>query len=136
MRTPRIHSWEYVREDKLRAIIYEAVEQELVNEGMMSGLKDYVNGKFKQTKSSISTITGGQGGLGDRLSNAKKNWVRQAEINDFNDFVKKVKEFVQANNIDPKTTTIAQLIGFGGRASSKKGNRASQIAKTGGKFYR
>ena len=117
-------------EDKLRAIIYEAVEQELVNEGR------FVD-KWNQTKSAGKTLTNADNGnIMDRIKKAKKNWRLQSEVNDYSGFIQKLKDFVAKNNIDPKTTTVAQLIGFGGKATSQMGNRMSQIAKNGGQAYR
>ena len=117
-------------EDKLRAIIYEAVEQELVNEG-------WFGDKWNQMKSAGKTLTNaGNGNIKNRFNNAKKNWGLQGEVNDFSGFIQKLKDFVEKNNIDPKTTTVAQLIGFGGKASAQMGNRMSQIARNGGQAYR
>lgn len=131
-------------ESELRYIIREAVEQELNEMDMDEG---WFGDKWKQAKSAYTTAT--QGGedysLKDRLTNAKANWGNQGQINDYRNLIKNLKEFAEANKIDPQTT-IADMIGGKfrnpnasdsqyGKIGNRIANKQKAIKALGGKRY-
>lgn len=124
-------------ESELRHIIREAVEQELNEMDMDEG---WFGDKWNQTKSAVRTATHGEGTMNNRFQNAKKNWNTQGELNNINNIIAKLSEFIDNGQIDPQTT-IAQLIGGKynkgrfGKMNGMASNRKSQISRRGGQAY-
>lgn len=125
-------------ESELRNIIREAVEQELNEMDMEEG---WLGDKWNQVKSATKTATQqGDMNLNDRFNNAKKNWNSQGELNDINNLIQQLSQFVDNGKIDPQKT-IAQLIGGKynnnkfGSMSGVAANRKAQIQRRGGTAY-
>ena len=102
----------------------------------------WLSNKFKQGKQALKTAfqNSDEMSIRDRWNNAKKNWSNQGELNNLNDLIQSISEFVDNGEIDPQTT-IAQLIGGKynhgrfGRMTGKAANRRNQIARLGGTAY-
>lgn len=134
MRT-RIRLTESQLNDIIRESVYNVLNEEDMEEGWLSN-------KFKQGKQALKTAfqDGDEMSIRDRWNNAKKNWSNQGELNNLNDLIQSISEFVDNGEIDPQTT-IAQLIGGKynhgrfGRMTGKAANRRNQIARLGGTAY-
>lgn len=134
MRT-RIRLTESQLNDIIRESVYNVLNEEDMEEGWLSN-------KFKQGKQALKTAfqDGDEMSIRDRWNNAKKNWSNQGELNNLNDLIQSISEFVDNGEIDPQTT-IAQLIGGKynhgrfGRLTGKAANRRNQIARLGGTAY-
>ena len=126
-------------ESQLNDLIRESVYNVLNEEGMEEG---WLNNKYKQGKQALKTAfqDSDEMSIRDRWNNAKKNWSNQGELNNLNDLIQSISEFVDNGEIDPQTT-IAQLIGGKynhgrfGRMTGKAANRRNQIARLGGTAY-
>ena len=126
-------------ESQLNELIRESVYNVLNEEDMEEG---WLSNKFKQGKQALKTAfqDGDEMSIRDRWNNAKKNWSNQGELNNLNDLIQSISEFVDNGEIDPQTT-IAQLIGGKynhgrfGRITGKAANRRNQIARLGGTAY-
>ena len=134
MRT-RIRLTESQLNDIIRESVYNVLNEEDMEEGWLSN-------KFKQGKQALKTAfqDSDEMSIRDRWNNAKKNWSNQGELNNLNDLIQSISEFVDNGEIDPQTT-IAQLIGGKynhgrfGRMTGKAANRRNQIARLGGTAY-
>ena len=134
MRT-RIRLTESQLNDIIRESVYNVLNEEDMEEGWLSN-------KFKQGKQALKTAfqDSDEMSIRDRWNNAKKNWNNQGELNNLNDLIQSISEFVDNGEIDPQTT-IAQLIGGKynhgrfGRMTGKAANRRNQIARLGGTAY-
>ena len=121
--------------DIIRESVYNVLNEEEMEEGWLSN-------KFKQGKQALKTAfqDSDEMSIRDRWNNAKKNWNNQGELNNLNDLIQSISEFVDNGEIDPQTT-IAQLIGGKynhgrfGRMTGKAANRRNQIARLGGTAY-
>ena len=125
-------------ESELQNIIEESVRR-VIAENMED--ENWFGDKLKQGKSAVGTaLNGNVGSFKQRLTNARKNWKAQGELNDINNLIQQLSQFVDARQISPQTT-VAQLIGGKynnnryGRMTSVAGNRQSQIAGRGGTAY-
>ena len=131
----RIRLTEGQLNDLIRESVYNVLNEEDMEEGWLSN-------KFKQGKQALKTAfqDGDEMSIRDRWNNAKKNWSNQGELNNLNDLIQSISEFVDNGEIDPQTT-IAQLIGGKynhgrfGRMTGKAANRRNQIARLGGTAY-
>ena len=131
----RIRLTESQLNDLIRESVYNVLNEEDMEEGWLSN-------KFKQGKQALKTAfqDGDEMSIRDRWNNAKKNWRNQGELNNLNDLIQSISEFVDNGEIDPQTT-IAQLIGGKynhgrfGRMTGKAANRRNQIARLGGTAY-
>lgn len=131
----RIRLTESQLNDIIRESVYNVLNEEDMEEGWLSN-------KFKQGKQALKTAfqDGDEMSIRDRWNNAKKNWSNQGELNNLNDLIQSISEFVDNGEIDPQTT-IAQLIGGKynhgrfGRMTGKAANRRNQIARLGGTAY-
>lgn len=131
----RIRLTESQLNDLIRESVYNVLNEEDMEEGWLSN-------KFKQGKQALKTAfqDGDEMSIRDRWNNAKKNWSNQGELNNLNDLIQSISEFVDNGEIDPQTT-IAQLIGGKynhgrfGRITGKAANRRNQIARLGGTAY-
>lgn len=131
----RIRLTESQLNDLIRESVYNVLNEEDMEEGWLSN-------KFKQGKQALKTAfqDGDEMSIRDRWNNAKKNWSNQGELNNLNDLIQSISEFVDNGEIDPQTT-IAQLIGGKynhgrfGRMTGKAANRRNQIARLGGTAY-
>ena len=131
----RIRLTESQLHDIIRESVYNVLNEEDVEEGWLSN-------KFKQGKQALKTAfqDSDEMTIRDRWNNAKKNWSNQGELNNLNDLIQSISEFVDNGEIDPQTT-IAQLIGGKynhgrfGRMTGKAANRRNQIARLGGTAY-
>lgn len=110
-----------------------------INEAMQD--ENWVADKINQGKSAVKTIFNKEGGdFGKRISNAKKNWTTQGELNDIGNLRKQLEDLVDKRAIDPNTT-IAQLIGGKynnnkfGTISGMMNNRKGIIKRRGGNAY-
>lgn len=110
-----------------------------INEAMQD--ENWVADKINQGKSAVKTIFNKEGGdFGERISNAKKNWTAQGELNDIGNLRKQLEDLVDKRAIDPNTT-IAQLIGGKynnnkfGTISGMMNNRKGSIKRRGGNAY-
>ena len=110
-----------------------------INEAMQD--ENWVADKINQGKSAVKTIFNKEGGdFGKRISNAKKNWTTQGELNDIGNLRKQLEDLVDKRAIDPNTT-IAQLIGGKynnnkfGTISGMMNNRKGNIKRRGGNAY-
>ena len=134
MRT-RIRLTESQLNDIIRESVYNVLNEEDMEEGWLSN-------KYKQGKQALKTAfqNSDEMSIRDRWNNAKKNWNNQGELNNLNDLIQSISEFVDNGEIDPQTT-IAQLIGGKynhgrfGRMTGKAANRRNQIARLGGTAY-
>ena len=121
--------------DLIRESVYNVLNEEDMEEGWLSN-------KFKQGKQALKTAfqDSDEMSIRDRWNNAKKNWNNQGELNNLNDLIQSISEFVDNGEIDPQTT-IAQLIGGKynhgrfGRMTGKAANRRNQIVRLGGTAY-
>ena len=131
----RIRLTEGQLNDLIRESVYNVLNEEDMEEGWLSN-------KFKQGKQALKTAfqDSDEMSIRDRWNNAKKNWSNQGELNNLNDLIQSISEFVDNGEIDPQTT-IAQLIGGKynhgrfGRMTGKAANRRNQIARLGGTAY-
>lgn len=131
----RIRLTESQLHDIIRESVYNVLNEEDMEEGWLSN-------KFKQGKQALKTAfqDGDEMSIRDRWNNAKKNWNNQGELNNLNDLIQSISEFVDNGEIDPQTT-IAQLIGGKynhgrfGRMTGKAAKRRNQIARLGGTAY-
>lgn len=131
----RIRLTESQLNDLIRESVYNVLNEEDMEEG-------WLNNKFKQGKQALKTAfqNSDEMSIRDRWNNAKKNWSNQGELNNLNDLIQSISEFVDNGEIDPQTT-IAQLIGGKynhgrfGRMTGKAANRRNQIARLGGTAY-
>ena len=131
----RIRLTESQLNDIIRESVYNVLNEEDMEEGWLSN-------KFKQGKQALKTAfqNSDEMSIRDRWNNAKKNWSNQGELNNLNDLIQSISEFVDNGEIDPQTT-IAQLIGGKynhgrfGRMTGKAANRRNQIARLGGTAY-
>lgn len=127
-------------EADLRNLVMEAVEQ-VVMETEDELEEGWLGDKWNQVKSAATTFgQSGDVGLKNRFKTAKANWKSQGELNDINNLIQSLSEFVDAGELDPNMT-IAQLIGGKyngnkfGRMTGMSANRRSQITKRGGSHY-
>lgn len=123
-------------EAKLQKIIAEAIEEVMSSCDMDEG---WLGDKWNQAKQAGRTFINNQNhGFNQRIQNARQNWNNQGRLNDINNLITQLSNFVDANNIDPNTT-IAQLIGGKyrqgkfGNMTSKVHNYRQGINKLGGK---
>ena len=131
----RIRLTESQLNDLIRESVYNVLNEEDMEEGWLSN-------KLKQGKQALKTAfqDSDEMSIRDRWNNAKKNWSNQGELNNLNDLIQSISEFVDNGEIDPQTT-IAQLIGGKynhgrfGRMTGKAANRRNQIARLGGTAY-
>lgn len=131
----RIRLTESQLHDIIRESVYNVLNEEDMEEGWLSN-------KLKQGKQALKTAfqDSDEMTIRDRWNNAKKNWSNQGELNNLNDLIQSISEFVDNGEIDPQTT-IAQLIGGKynhgrfGRMTGKAANRRNQIARLGGTAY-
>lgn len=131
----RIRLTESQLHDIIRESVYNVLNEEDMEEGWLSN-------KYKQGKQALKTAfqNSDEMSIRDRWNNAKKNWNNQGELNNLNDLIQSISEFVDNGEIDPQTT-IAQLIGGKynhgrfGRMTGKAANRRNQIARLGGTAY-
>lgn len=131
----RIRLTESQLNDLIRESVYNVLNEEDMEEGWLSN-------KYKQGKQALKTAfqDSDKMSIRDRWNNAKKNWNNQGELNNLNDLIQSISEFVDNGEIDPQTT-IAQLIGGKynhgrfGRMTGKAANRRNQIARLGGTAY-
>lgn len=131
----RIRLTESQLNDLIRESVYNVLNEEDMEEGWLSN-------KYKQGKQALKTAfqDSDEMTIRDRWNNAKKNWSNQGELNNLNDLIQSISEFVDNGEIDPQTT-IAQLIGGKynhgrfGRLTGKAANRRNQIARLGGTAY-
>ena len=131
----RIRLTESQLHDIIRESVYNVLNEEDMEEGWLSN-------KLKQGKQALKTAfqDSDEMSIRDRWNNAKKNWSNQGELNNLNDLIQSISEFVDNGEIDPQTT-IAQLIGGKynhgrfGRMTGKAANRRNQIARLGGTAY-
>ena len=131
----RIRLTESQLNDLIRESVYNVLNEEDMEEGWLSN-------KFKQGKQALKTAfqDGDEMSIRDRFRNARRNWSNQGELNNLNDLIQSISEFVDNGEIDPQTT-IAQLIGGKynhgrfGRMRGKAANRRNQIARLGGTAY-
>lgn len=131
----RIRLTESQLNDLIRESVYNVLNEEDMEEG-------WLNNKFKQGKQALKTAfqNSDEMSIRDRWNNAKKNWSNQGELNNLNDLIQSISEFVDNGEIDPQAT-IAQLIGGKynhgrfGRMTGKAANRRNQIARLGGTAY-
>ena len=125
-------------ESDLHRMIQESVN-EVINE--MEIEEGWIGDKWNQFKSAAQTATQrGEMNMKDRFVNAKKNWNTQGELNDINNLISQLSNFVDKGQIDPQKT-VAQLIGGKynnnkfGSMSGMAANRKAQISRRGGNFY-
>ena len=131
----RIRLTESQLNDLIRESVYNVLNEEDMEEGWLSN-------KFKQGKQALKTAfqDSDEMSIRDRWNNEKKNWNNQGELNNLNDLIQSISEFVDNGEIDPQTT-IAQLIGGKynhgrfGRMTGKAANRRNQIVRLGGTAY-
>ena len=131
----RIRLTESQLNDLIRESVYNVLNEEDMEEGWLSN-------KLKQGKQALKTAfqDSDEMSIRDRWNNAKKNWSNQGELNNLNDLIQSISEFVDNGEIDPQTT-IAQLIGGKynhgrfGRMTGRAANRRNQIARLGGTAY-
>lgn len=131
----RIRLTESQLNDLIRESVYNVLNEEDMEEGWLSN-------KFKQGKQALKTAfqNSDEMSIRDRWNNARRNWSNQGELNNLNDLIQSISEFVDNGEIDPQTT-IAQLIGGKynhgrfGRMTGKAANRRNQIARLGGTAY-
>lgn len=105
-----------------------ALHEEKMDEG-------WFGDKWNQVKTSYNTMTNDTNqdkSFGDKVAAAKKNWSSQSELNDMNNLVTLIKQFADNRAINP-TDTIEQVIW---KMQSIRGNRASQISRRGGTYYK
>lgn len=124
-----------LNEKKLHKIISEAIENVLYEQEME---ESWVGDKWNQAKQAGRTFFNGTGqGLKNRFQNAQQNWNNQGQLNNINNLIAQLSEFVDANQIDPNTT-IAQLIGGKyrqgkfGKMTSRMQNYRQGINQLGG----
>ena len=124
-------------ESDLHRIIKESVANVLAEEEFEEG---WLEDKWKQTKSAVGTAFNGEGNVGQRMQNAKKNWNNQGELNGLNNLQQQLDQLIDARKISPQTT-VAQLVG--GKYNNNKfgtltgmaANRKGRISKNGGRSY-
>lgn len=123
-------------ESKLQEIIAEAIDEVMSQYGMDEG---WLGDKWNQAKQAGRTFINNQNqGFNQRIQNARQNWNNQGQLNNINNLITQLSNFVDTNNIDPNTT-IAQLIGGKyrqgkfGNMTSKMHNYRQGINKLGGK---
>lgn len=139
-----------INEAQLRAIIAEAVDNVLnsqdapLDENEME--EGWLGDKFNQARSAASSFAGARKpadsnqSLGNRFAAAKKSWQNQGEVNNLQNLLNQLSQFVDNGEIDPNTT-LAQLLGGKynnnkfGKLTGQLNNRRSQITKRGGKVY-
>jgi hypothetical protein len=127
-------------EADLHNLVMEAVEQ-VVMETEDELEEGWLGDKWNQAKSAATTFgQSGDIGLKNRFKTAKANWKSQGELNNINNLIQSLSEFVDAGELNPNMT-IAQLIGGKyngnkfGRMTGMSANRRSQITKRGGSHY-
>lgn len=126
-------------ESQLQDIICESVYKILNEQEMEEG---WIGDKWNQAKSAFNTASHVQNGMSmkDKFSAVKKNWDTQGELNNLNNLIKLLSQFVDSGQLNPQMT-IAQLIGDKynngkfGRMSAMTANRKAQIARRGGIAY-
>lgn len=127
-------------EADLHNLVMEAVEK-VVMETEDELEEGWLGDKWNQVKSAATTFgQSGDVGLKNRFKTAKANWKSQGELNNINNLIQSLSEFVDAGELNPNMT-IAQLIGGKyngnkfGRMTGMSANRRSQITKRGGSHY-
>lgn len=125
-------------ESELQNIIEESVRR-VIAENMED--EGWFGNKWNQTKSAVGTaLNGNVGTFKQRLTNARKNWNSQGELNGMNNLVQQLSQLLDARKISPQTT-VAQLVG--GKYNNNKfgtmtgmaANRRRQISGRGGTAY-
>ena len=133
-----------------KVVISESELRYLVNESVKNYLREneedesWVGDKFNQGKAALSTIWGGKEdkagnkpSLRKRVSNMKKNWTTQGNLNDLNNAIEVLYKYVNDGEINPNLT-VKQLFGAkgkNGKIGQYLGNMASQISRRGGTAY-
>ena len=122
-------------ESKLHQMIAEAIEEVMTEQDVEEG---WLGDKWNQAKQAGRTFINNKNqGFGQRIQNARQNWNNQGQLNNMNNLIAQLSNFVDANNIDPNTT-IAQLIGGKyrqgkfGKMTSKTQNYRQGINRLGG----
>ena len=101
----RIRLTESQLNDLIRESVYNVLNEEDMEEGWLSN-------KFKQGKQALKTAfqDGDEMSIRDRFRNARRNWSNQGELNNLNDLIQSISEFVDNGEIDPQTTIMADLV--------------------------
>ena len=122
-------------EARLHQMIAEAIEEVMTEQDVEEG---WLGDKWNQAKQAGRTFINNKNqGFGQRIQNARQNWNNQGQLNNMNNLIAQLSNFVDANNIDPNTT-IAQLIGGKyrqgkfGKMTSKMHNYRQGINRLGG----
>jgi hypothetical protein len=133
-------------ESELHNLVNESVKIYLRenSEDEIGNPLDYVRNKGRQMKAAVSSLTGGKKDsagnsptLRKRITNARKNWSTQGQLNDLNDAIEILYKYVNNGDINPNLT-VAQLFGTkgkNGKMGQYLGNLSSQITRRGGKGY-
>ena len=125
-------------ESDLHQIIEESVLQILNENDMEEG---WFGDKWNQVKTAGNTLLKeGEGSLGQRFQNARKNWSTQGDLNGIANLRKALIDLLDKRQISPQTT-VAQLVGGKynnnkfGTMSAMVANRKAQIGRRGGQGY-
>lgn len=124
-------------ESELHNLIAESVKEVLAESEMDEG---WLGDKWNQAKSAARTAFNAEGGVGNRLSQAKKNWNTQGDLNNINSLRQQLEQLLDARQISPNTT-VGQLVGGKynnnrfGTMSGMAANRRGQIQRRGGMAY-
>ena len=124
-------------ESELHNLIAESVREVLAESDMDEG---WLGDKWNQAKSAARTAFNAEGGVGNRLSQAKKNWNTQGDLNNINSLRQQLEQLLDARQISPDTT-VGQLVGGKynnnrfGTMSGMAANRRGQIQRRGGMAY-
>ena len=124
-------------ESELHNLIAESVKEVLAESDMDEG---WLGDKWNQAKSAARTAFNAEGGVGNRLSQAKKNWNTQGDLNNINSLRQQLEQLLDARQISPDTT-VGQLVGGKynnnrfGTMSGMAANRRGQIQRRGGMAY-
>lgn len=125
-------------ESELHNLIAESVKEVLAESAEMD--EGWLGDKWNQAKSAARTAFNGEGGVGNRLSQAKKNWNTQGDLNNINSLRQQLEQLLDAKQISPDTT-VGQLVGGKynnnrfGTMSGMAANRRGQIQRRGGVAY-
>ena len=123
----------------IRQCVNEAINQQIADGELEEG---WLGDKWNQTKSAAKTFMNGDSNapLSVRWTKTKKNWNSQGELNDFKNLRDQLSKYLDAGQIDPRTT-VAQLVGGKynnnkfGKLTGQIANRKAQISNRGGNAY-
>jgi hypothetical protein len=130
-----------ISEQELKWLVNESVKNILTENAEDEG--NWFSDKYNQGKAALTSLrgkddkAGNKPSLGKRISNMRKNWGTQGQLNDLNNAIEVIAKYVNAGEIN-QNMTVKQLfgaVGKNGKMGQYLGNLASQISKRGGTAY-